>query len=176
MATAPSLSMPQPPPVGGWDTRESLADMPIESAIILDNWFPETDKVQVRRGYTEHATGMSGSVESLIEYIPTTGVGQLFAANGASIYNVSTGGAVGAAVVTGLSNAKFQYTQMGTAANQFVFLVNGADAPRLYNGTAWTTTPAITGPTVDNLDLVQCALEPALDWRGRFTQCMVSAR
>ena len=45
-----STSAALPPPTKGWDTRESLADMPPDHAIKLDNWFPETDKVTVRRG------------------------------------------------------------------------------------------------------------------------------
>ena len=48
------------PPVGGWDTRESLADMPEQNAVIMENFFPSTDTVAIRRGYTSYATGMSG--------------------------------------------------------------------------------------------------------------------
>jgi len=53
----PSRTASVPPPVGGWDTRNALADMPVENAVILDNWFPSTDKVTVRKGHTSHATG-----------------------------------------------------------------------------------------------------------------------
>ena len=73
---ADSTSMAMPPPLGGWDTRESLADMPENHAVILDNWFPDTDKVTVRRGYSSYATGMTGDVESLIEYVPSSTNGE----------------------------------------------------------------------------------------------------
>ena len=150
MAQAPASSVSMPPPVAGWDTRESLADMPETHAVILDNWFPSTDKVTVRRGNSSHATGMSGNIESLIEYIPLTGTGQLFAANGGNIYDVSSSGAVGAAVSTGHSSNKWQFTNMGNAAGQFVRCFNGVDTPLLYNGSTWATT-AITGPTATSL-------------------------
>jgi len=140
-----------PAPYGGWDTRESLADMPPKNAIKLENWFPSTDKVFVRRGYTSHATGMPGAVETLIPYVPTTGNGKLFAASGGNIYDVTHPGAVGAAVVSGMTNARWQYEEIGTAAGQFVVCVNGANTPLVYDGTTWGTTPAITGPTVNNL-------------------------
>jgi len=140
-----------PPPVKGWDTRESLADMPIDKAIIMDNWFPGTDKVTVRRGNSAYATGMSGPVESLIEYIPPTGNGQLFAANSGNIYDITSAGAVGAAVSTGHTNNRWQQSMIGTAAGQYVRLVNGADTPLVYDGTTWATTPAITGVTAANL-------------------------
>jgi len=85
-----STSSSLPPPVGGWDTRESLADMPVKHAILLDNWFPETDKVTMRRGSTDHATGMTGAVETLISFVPESGARQLFAAANGAIYNVTS--------------------------------------------------------------------------------------
>jgi len=145
-----SKSKAFPPPIGGWDTRQALADMPIENAVILDNLFPSTDKVTVRRGYTSFATGMSGNVESLLEYTGVDGVAELFAANGGSIYDVSGSGAVGAAVVTGASNNRWQQVQIGTGAGQFLFICNGADTPRTYNGSTWANA-TITGPTQANL-------------------------
>ena len=146
-----SSSVSMAPPVGGLDARASLADMPDKNAVILENWFPGTDKVTVRRGHEEHATGMSGAVESLIEYVPLSGTGQLFAANNGSIYDVSSAGAVGAAVSTGHSSDRWQFAQIGTAAGQFVRCVNGSSTPLVYDGSTWATTPAITGPTVANL-------------------------
>lgn len=160
---APSRSASLPPPTGGWDTRNALADMPAQNAVILDNWFPSTDKVTIRKGYTSYATGMTGAVESLLEYTPLTGTGNLFAANGASIYDVTAGGAVGAAVVSGMTNARWQCTQVATAGGQFLVAMNGADTPRLYNGAAWGTT-AITGPTASNL--VWCNLHQRRLWFG----------
>ena len=145
-----STSVSTPPPVGGWDTRESLADMPETHAVILSNFFPETDVVRVRRGNTSHATGMSGEVQSLIEYVPKSGTGALFAANAGNIYDVTSAGAVGAAVSSGHSNDKWQHVNLGTSAGQFVRCFNGADTPLLYNGSTWATT-AITGPTATNL-------------------------
>lgn len=139
-----------PPPTGGWDTETALADMPPENAVILDNWFPSTDDVTLRRGSASHATGMSGAVESLLEYTPLTGTGELYAANGGNIYDVSTSGAVGAAVASGFSNDRWQQEQIGTAGGHFLLIVNGADTPQVYNGSTWANS-TITGPTIANL-------------------------
>lgn len=152
-----------PPPVGGWDTESALADMPDDRAVILDNWFPDTDRAIVRRGSASHATGMSGAVESLIEYVPLTGAASLFAANDGKIYDVTSAGAVGAAVVSGLSNDRWQHVQIGTSGGQFLFMVNGADAARSYDGSSWAT-PSITGPTVANL--IWCNLHQRRLWFG----------
>jgi hypothetical protein len=141
--------------------------MPEHHAIKMENWFPSTDKVSIRRGFSSHATGMSGNVESLIEYVPLSGSGQLFAANGGNIYNVTSAGAVGAAVSTGHSNDRWQFAQLGTAAGQFVLLVNGQDTPLVYNGSSWGTTPAITGPTVASL--IWCNVHQRRLWVGEKT-------
>ena len=137
-------------PTGGWDTRHALADMPAKNAVILDNFFPETEQVTLRRGSISYATGMAGNVETLLEYAPHNGDNELFACNGGSIYDVSLAGAVGTAVVTGRSNNRFQSTQIGTSGGQFLFACNGQDTPQTYNGSAWADSVA-AGPTIANL-------------------------
>lgn len=160
---AASVSRSIPPPVGGWDTRSALSDMPIKNAVILDNWFPDTSKITLRRGYASHATGMSGAVESLMAYTPRTGTSKMFAGNGTSIFDVTSAGAVGAGAVTGLTNVRFQHLNMGTSGGQFLFCCNGADQPQTYNGSAWANT-TITGPTVTSL--IWCCLHQRRLWVG----------
>lgn len=140
-----------PAPVEGWDTREALADMPEKRAIILDNWFPTTDKLNIRPGYSSYATGLGAAVETMMPYSPPTGSDNLFGAAGSNIYDVSASGAVGAAEVSGLTNARWQHINTATSGGNFLLAVNGADDPINYNGSAWSTSPAITGPTATNL-------------------------
>ena len=158
-----SRSASLPPPVGGWDNREALADMPETHAVIMDNWFPGTDKVTLRRGFTEHVTGGSGAVESLLEYTSLTGVGKLFAAVDDAIYDVTSSGTLGSAVVTGLSNNRFQQVQIGTAGGQFLLVMNGEDTPQTYDGTSWADA-TMTGPTIANL--IWCNLHQRRLWFG----------
>jgi hypothetical protein len=115
------------------------------TALVLDNFFPEAESIRIRRGFTSFATGMSGDVQTLMTFTGAT-ASKLFAANGTNIYNVTSGGAVGAAEVSSLTNAKWQDTMFSTAAGQFLVCCNGADDPRNYNGTTWST-PSITGVT-----------------------------
>jgi len=133
-------------PVGGWNARDSLADMKPDDAVILDNWFPETANLELRKGSANHVTGISGQVDTLMEFASGS-ARKLFGIAGGSIYNVSVAGAVGAADVSGLTNSRWQHTMFGTSGGQFLVAVNGADAPRNYDGTTWATTPAITGVT-----------------------------
>lgn len=146
--TAQTVSLPAP--VGGWNARDSIAAMPPMDAVIMDNWFPDTDFVKLRNGYTNWVTGIPGQVETLMQYSSGT-QRKMFAAAGTSIYDVTAPGAVGAAVVTGQANARWQFSNFGTSGGQFLIICNGSDTPLNYNGTTWQTTPAITGTTSANL-------------------------
>jgi hypothetical protein len=139
-----------PPPVRGINARDALASMAPDEAIILDNWFPRGSDIALRRGFDVHASNLPAAVETLMEYNgPSTRA--LFAAAGSEIYDVTLAGPVGAAVVSSLSNARWQHAMFTTSGGTFLIAVNGADAPQNFNGTAWATSPAITGVTAANL-------------------------
>ena len=145
-----------PAPVGGLNDRDSIADMPPTDAVVLENWWPYPSYVGVRKGSTPHVTGFASPVETLVEYLPNNGTSTLFAAAGTAIYDVTLAGALGAPVQSGLTNARWQDVQITTPGGSFLYLFNGADAPRLWNGTTWTavtgvSTPAITGVTTTSL-------------------------
>lgn len=139
-----------PAPFGGWDTREATADIPLDRALLLDNFFPLGDRLITRRGFRAWSTGLVAPVETLMPYSPPSGTPRGFAAAGGSIFDVTTIGAVGPAVVAGMTNARWQWVQMGTSGGQFLLAFNGSDAPRIYDGTAWTAS-TITGPTANRL-------------------------
>jgi hypothetical protein len=125
-------------------------------AVVLENWWPYPSYLEVRKGSAEHVTGAVSPIETLVEYLPESGTSTLFAASGTSIYNVTTAGALGAAVQSGLSNARWQEASITTPGGSFLYLVNGADSPRLWDGTTWTavtnvSAPAITGLTTNDL-------------------------
>jgi len=135
-----------------------------DMAVILDNWFPETEKIRLRPDHTSHATGLGGPVESLIPYNKADGTAQLFGAANGNIFNVSSSGAVGGAVVAGMTNDRWQHQQIDNdAGGEFLFLCNGDDAPRQYDGTTWTTSAA-TGPTMANL--IWCQKHQQRLWFG----------
>lgn len=138
-----------PAPVGGWNARDALPAMAPGDAVILENWFPATTEVALRSGYAKHATGITGQVETLMAYSGAA-TDKLFAIAGGSVYDATSQGAVGAAVLTGLSNSRWGYCNIATAGGNFLSMANGVDAPRNYNGSTWST-PAITGVTATKL-------------------------
>lgn len=144
-----------PAPVGGWNARDSIANMEPNDAYKLTNFFPSASNIVLRGGYENWATGISGQVQTLANY--STGVAdKLFAWAGTSIYDATVQGAVGAAVKTGLTNAKWEYINITTSAASYLYCVNGFDAPLLYDNTTWASvtaisTIAITGVTTTSL-------------------------
>lgn len=142
-------------PVGGWNARDPISLMPARDAVTLDNFFPRATVVELRDGCADHATGLSGTPETLVAYNSTT-TEKMFAASGGNIYDVTAAGAVGAAAVSGMTNNRWQSANITTAGGDFVYLVNGADKPLIYDGAAWVSvdavsTPAITGVTTTKL-------------------------
>jgi len=148
-----------PAPVGGWNVRDSLANMSPTDAVTMTNFFPTVSSVNLRGGYTKWSTGITGQVETLMAYETGT-VSKLFGIADGKIYNCTTQGAVGAAEKTGLTNSRFEHINVTTAGGSFLYACNGVDDPLLYNGTTWasinaSSSPiAITGVTTNKLNNV----------------------
>jgi hypothetical protein len=149
-----------PAPIGGWNARDALAAMAPEDAVILTNWFPNTSGVSLRQGSTTWSTGLGNQVNSLMGFNPASGTLKLFAAAGGSVYDVTAGGAVGAAVIGSLTSDKWIHDNFATSAGPFLMMVNGADGYYVYNGTTWQSVTSgsspisITGVNPNNLSHV----------------------
>jgi hypothetical protein len=144
-------------PSRGWNARDAITDLKADEAIVLDNWLPGTGELEVRPGCIDHATGMGGRVESLM---PWTGgaSAKMFAVDddggAVSIYDVTGNGIVGAAVVSGLTSARFDHVMFANGAGEWLVAVNGQNDRQLFDGSAFTTSPAITGVSSADLDRV----------------------
>jgi hypothetical protein len=125
-------------------------------AVQLDNYFPGVSNVALRGGYVKHATGFPDDVETLMTYSGGTS-DQLWAVSDGKFYNATSAGAIGAAAVSGLTNSKWEYTNVTTAGGNYLYAANGVNTPYLYNGSSWTSitgssSPAITGVTTTTLN------------------------
>ena len=139
-----------PAPVGGLNLRDAVANMEATDAVILTNFFPDRTAVRLRYGYSKYSTGYPTVVESLMVY--SSGVGRkMFAASGTAFYDATAGGAIGAAVVTGLTNARWEYTNIGTPGGQFFFAANGVDNVRFYDGTTWEAVTAVSAHAITGI-------------------------
>lgn len=130
-------------PVRGWNARDPLAAMKPGDAIRMINAWPTETAVQFRKGASDHKTGFSGNVLSLMAYRPQSGSAKLFASTNAGIFDATVAGAVGASVAS-LTNGKCRHTLMTTTANTFLFVVNGTDNLSRFDGTTWTQPASYT--------------------------------
>lgn len=147
-----------PSPVGGWNAQDAISDMPETDAVRLDNFFPNTTDVMLRKGSEDWVSGIVGKVETLAAYNNST-VSKLFAVTGDSVYDVSLSSSSPVAVVSsGITSGKWEHVNFGVPGGaQWLYMVNGKDYPMAYNGTEWirinaSSTPAITG--VSSTDLI----------------------
>lgn len=130
-----------PAPIGGWNARDPLGAMDPLDAVVLENWYPATNSVNLRSGYQKWMIGFPGQVETLMVYAGGSTT-KLFAISGGDIFDATSGSlasppTAGVAVVSGLTNSRLQYINVTTAGGSFLLAVNGADKLRGYNGTAW---------------------------------------
>lgn len=145
-----AVVVPHPVPTGGVNARDALAAMAPTDAISMDNWFPTPSYVQVRNGSQTWASGLPAAVETIMAYNGFA-ARKLFCASATNFYDITAEGAVGAAVVSSLSNARWQHGMFNAGGGNVLLCVNGADAPRRYDGGVQggvTTTGTLVGGTL----------------------------
>jgi len=138
-------------PIGGWNARDALGAMDPLDAVTLQNFWPGTNSVILRNGYTKHAIGLPAQVQTLMAYSSGTS-NKLFAVSDGKIYDATSSGAVGAAAVSGLTNSKFQYVNITTPAASYLMAVNGADKLRTFDGSTWHTDGDGSPYNITNID------------------------
>lgn len=141
---ATSFTRNVPAPVGGWNTRDALAEMDPLDAPILDNWFPRAGQVISRGGALNYSTGMTGSAQATFQYSPTSGTKKLYSSSNAGVYDVTAGGAVGAVAKVATNGYINTVNFANSAGTSFLWCCNGTDVPFYFDGAAWTDT-VITG-------------------------------
>lgn len=150
-----------PAPIRGLVLNENLATAGAAAARQLDNWFPTTTGIRIIGGSSKWATISSGPVISMFTYA-SGATEELFAADETNIFDITTVAdpeVIPSAEVSGRTAGYYSTTQIGTAGGNYLYAVNGADKPLLYDGATFTaidgvSTPAITGVTTTLLSHV----------------------
>jgi len=140
-----------PAPIGGWNARDALANMPPTDAVKLCNWFPTASDVRIRGGREDYSTGITGLVKTLAVYNEMDGNSSMFAVSDTDVYDVSSSGTATAQLTT-VTDGAFQHINFGTGTDNWLIMVNGVDKPLYWEGTTWLpvdsgTSPALTGLT-----------------------------
>lgn len=144
-----AMSATLPAPTLGWNTKDPISEMKAGFALTLDNYFPDSTKVSLRRGYREQSNTLGGAVKSLFEWAGPSSE-KLFGFANNKIWDCSTFGAAGSDVTAG--SAISTDVWYGVNFGGRLTVVNGADVPRQYDGANWADT-GFTGVT--QADLIQ---------------------
>ena len=141
-----------PAPVKGWNTRDALSGMTPHYAVKLENMFPDRGRIELRRGYSEHATGLGfQAVETL--FALNSGTRQkLFGFAGANAYDVTGAGAVGTALKTGLDSARWRGVNIGGYG---ILVSSGTDAPLSINASGNFVAHGFSGANLNVTRLAQ---------------------
>jgi hypothetical protein len=149
-----------PAPVGGLNTRDSLAAMQPTDAVVMANYFPAQSGIKPLYGTSSFAT-FTGIGKTLLVYNGTAS-SQLFVAvdtTNDAIINATAGGAISTPVVGGsgptvqsVTNTIFDYVNFSNTAGNYLVAVNGTNTPLQYDGSSWTaSTITGSGLTATNL-------------------------
>lgn len=150
-------SITMPAPIGGLNTRDSLAEMNAIYALDMRNFWPQDSKVTIRRGCQNHCAGLPQEAKTLAGWSGLAG-SKLFACTDAGIFDATAAGPAPQAAVTTLTEGYVSYVNYSTAGGSFLALVNGKDSYKYYNGAAWTelatlAVPAAPAETIQTKDL-----------------------
>lgn len=147
-----------PAPYEGLVTVMDVSGQVPGAACILTNWLPTLRSARIRGGCTKYALVADGTeIKSSFKY-KYAGIEKMFVATATAIYDVSAPPAppaTVAAAVSGFTSGEwtvFQHTNAGVSS---LCCFNGTQDRRVYNGSTWGTTPAITfsdGTTMSQLN------------------------
>lgn len=128
-----------PAPMRGWVQNENTVAASADGAQVIENFFPTTRGVRVRRGARLHAT-LPAAVVSMFAYVGPTDVRAMFGATATGLYNVTSpaDATVAPAAEANITNGYFSAQQITTPGGSFLVCVNGADVMWRYDGTDWT--------------------------------------
>lgn len=136
-----------PAPVAGLVTSTDMASATQGAASILRNYFPTLTGCRVRGGSIKRGLAAGGAnILSAFKY-KYGGIERMFMATAAGIFDMSSPAApptTTAASVSGLNGGDWCTFMHANAGSAYLVCVNGADDRQLFDGAAWTTSPAIT--------------------------------
>ncbi|WP_434733762.1 hypothetical protein NL154_05690 [Rhizobium sp. YTUHZ044] len=132
-----------PAATSGWIANANLAasNSKLFGAFKLQNFFPLTTSIILRRGSQKYATLGAGSlsVQSLMSYKNGSNV-SLFGATQTAIYDITTvanPNVSPAAAQSGLTSGNWSSVQFATTGGIYLVNVNASDLQRVYDGTDW---------------------------------------
>jgi hypothetical protein len=131
-------------PTLGLMLDDNTASIPDGGALVLDNWYPLSDRVRVMGGSVQRNTGLAAEVTGIWPY-ETGATRRCFATTTTEIYEVTTAG-VAVRYFTGLVNTVWSTVMFTTSGGTFLVMCGAGNIRLLFDGTVFSGTPLITFP------------------------------
>lgn len=144
-----------PAPSQGLHTSVSMGSSVTGSASVLTNFLPTVTGSRIRGGSMKTAKGADGTALRWAGKYKQGNTEAIFMASETAIYNMTapaTLPSTQSAAVSGMTSSDWASFQHTTADGAFLIMVNGEDPRQLFNGSTWSTTPAITFPDTTTSD------------------------
>lgn len=148
-------------PVGGWNAQEPLANMQSKYAITMDNFFPRTSDLQLRKGTVMYANCYDTASYfrppflRLFSYSPANGVGNcLFAVSNEGFIKLPTIRSTEPIITidSAATNGLWQSVNFSNEGGNWLWCCcgDGENKARVYNGTEWTILDSDSTPALDH--------------------------
>ena len=148
-----------PAPIGGWNARDSLAQMSPLDAVILNNFYPTPTDVQLRLGWSQSSLLTTTTTAKTISSI--TFVGTLATLTTATVHGLTTGNQV---VISGASPSAYNgtYTITVTSTTKFTYVM--------------ASTPATNATTVGTYAVqITTQVNSLMNYAGASVQTLFAA-
>jgi hypothetical protein len=142
-----------PAPTGGLNYRDPISAMQPTDALVLTNFIPRQQGVELRKGWQAYASAVevasvAQSVESIFSYTaPDPADNRVFMATNGKIYDVTSGGAPVDMTPSGTGSTDDEWwtTQFSTAAGTYLLAVSPGAGYWTYDATGgWVDRTAST--------------------------------
>lgn len=135
-----------PAPVGGLNYRDPISAMAPQDALVLTNFIPKQQGVELRRGWQQTTDSLGESIESVFGYTaPNPADNKVFVAAAGNIYEVADGEFTAVVTGTGSDSDEWWTTQFSTPADTFLLAVSpGAGYWTYSTSSGWVDRTAST--------------------------------
>jgi len=135
-----------PAPTGGLNYRDPISAMSPLDALVLTNFIPKQQGVELRKGWQEATESLGESIESVFGYTaPNHDDNKVFVAANGNIYDVTDGTYTVAVSGTGSDADEWWTTQFSTPADTFLLAVSPGAGYWTYSTTSgWVDRTATT--------------------------------
>jgi hypothetical protein len=135
-----------PAPTGGLNYRDPISAMSPMDALVLTNFIPKQQGVELRKGWKQTTISLEESIESVFGFkAPNNNDDKVFVAAAGNIYDVTDGTYTEVVTGTGSDEDEWWTTQFSTPADTFLLAVSPGAGYWTYDTTNGWVQQSVTG-------------------------------